>query len=217
MPKKTRTSEEVQEVKLKILNMALQLINDDGYNQFSMRKLAAKLDITATTIYQYYSNKDELYLAVLTRGFEELYARLMVAYETSLTPMERLKRVVGEYVKFGITNANFYNIMLVWNVPKFNDYIGTSAEPAALVELNTALKVWNLIKRVAVESGTIKTPSLEIREIVTFQFACLIHGFISLNNSQVVDYLFEAGTGEINDEIIEKFIELAISQYGSAL
>ncbi|MEZ4549411.1 MAG: TetR family transcriptional regulator [Desulfobacterales bacterium] len=35
----------------------------------SMRKLAGRLKMTAANIYNYYQNKDDLYLAIQTRGF----------------------------------------------------------------------------------------------------------------------------------------------------
>ncbi|MGE5396257.1 MAG: TetR/AcrR family transcriptional regulator [Chitinophagales bacterium] len=210
MPKKTRTPEEVQEVRQKILNMALELISEDGYDDFSMRKLAAKLQITATTIYQYYSNKDELYLAVLTRGFEELYSRMFKAYEAGNSPLDRLKDVSREYIRFGITQANFYNIMMVLNVPKFYDYVGTAAEPTASDELNTALKVWELVKQVISESGVISKKHLPMKEIATFQYACTVHGFISFCNSRMVDYLLEPRVKEIDDEQINQYVDVAV-------
>jgi AcrR family transcriptional regulator len=37
--------------------MALFIINEEGYTNLSMRKLARRLGFTAKTIYNYYSNK----------------------------------------------------------------------------------------------------------------------------------------------------------------
>jgi len=210
VPKKTRTPEEVHEVKQKILNMALELISEDGFDDFSMRKLAARLHISATSIYQYFANKDELYLAVLTRGFEELYAQMLQAYEASHTPMDRLKNVSRAYIHFGINEANFYNIMMVWSVPKFYDYVGTAVEPIALTELNTALQVWEMTKLVFSESGIINEDFLHMKEIAIFQFACTIHGFVSYSNSKLVEYLLKPRMTEINDEFTDQFIDMAI-------
>ena len=80
MPKKARTPEEIEEVKQRILEKALELIGEDGYRSFSMRKLASKLNMTATPIYGYYKNKDEIYISVLLQGFETLYQILSDAY-----------------------------------------------------------------------------------------------------------------------------------------
>ena len=44
-----------------------------------MRKLADQLHVTSTTIYNYYKNKDELCLVILTKAFEALYQACLAA------------------------------------------------------------------------------------------------------------------------------------------
>lgn len=41
-----------------------------------MRKIASRLGFTATTIYNYYNNKDEINLMIRIKGFEKLYDML---------------------------------------------------------------------------------------------------------------------------------------------
>ena len=53
MPKKARTPEEIEEVKQRILEKALELIGEDGYRSFSMRKLASKLNMTTVTAFTF--------------------------------------------------------------------------------------------------------------------------------------------------------------------
>lgn len=64
-PKKT--FHEIETIKQKILEQALYLMSCHGFDGFSMRKLGSRLGVSAKTIYNYYQNKDELYLAILTR------------------------------------------------------------------------------------------------------------------------------------------------------
>lgn len=217
MARKPRTEEEIELVKQNILDKSLELINEDGYNSFTMRKLAKKLNMTATPIYQYYNNKDELYLAVLTQSFENLYEIILNAYDSGNNPMERLKSVGREYIKFGIDNANAYNIMLVLDVPKFYDYVGTPTEHIAFLELEAALKVIDFGKKVIKESGLI-TKELPSTSMATFQLLCAMHGFISFVNNKVADYILKPKLEKVNDEkvsdeIIEQFIDTAILQF----
>ena len=217
MARKPRTEEEIEIVKQNILDKSLELINEDGYNNFTMRKLAKKLNMTATPIYQYYNNKDELYLAVLTQSFENLYEIILNAYDSGNNPMERLKSVGREYIKFGIDNANAYNIMLVLDVPKFYDYVGTPTEHIAFLELEAALKVIDFGKKVIKESGLIKK-ELPTTSMATFQLLCAMHGFISFVNNKVADYILKPKLEKVNDEkvsdeIIEQFIDTAILQF----
>jgi AcrR family transcriptional regulator len=210
MPKKARNSDELQEVKRQILDTALELINQDGYSNFSMRKLAARLGVTATTIYQYYSNKDELYLGVITRGFEELFTRMDAAYQLENTPQERMRQVFLAYIEFGIDRANFYNLMTVFDVPKYYDYVGTATETVAQTELETALKVRELGKRVIEESDIVANVSPEEQETMILRIFCSIHGFISFYNSQIMDYLINSPKRADRDEAIARFIDAII-------
>ena len=208
--KKARTPEEIQEVKQRILDKALELISGDGYNNFSMRKLASKLNMTATPIYGYYKNKDEIYLSVLLQGFENMYQLLSAAYEAGKTPVERLKNICREFIKFGINNPNFYNIMLVLNAPKFYDYVGTSMERLASLELNAAIKVRDFGIKVITESGLIKDQASETSSMIVIELLCSMHGFVSFVNGRIVDYLLQSKENRIDDDVIDQYVELLV-------
>jgi len=141
MPKVARSQEDREIIREKILDEALGLISESGFSSFSMRKLASRLGMTATTIYNYYSSKDELYLMILTKGFDMLYRRFDEIYRTGGDPSRKLREMVETYIDFGITNANYYNIMFTSDAPKYSDYIGTGIEPVAHFEKQTALKL----------------------------------------------------------------------------
>ncbi len=51
MSRPARSPEETLRIKENILDISLNIIIKEGYTNFSMRKLASKLDLTATTIY----------------------------------------------------------------------------------------------------------------------------------------------------------------------
>lgn len=210
MPKKARTPEEIQSVKQRILDKALELINEDGYNNFSMRKLAGRLNMTATPIYGYYKNKDELYLSVLTQGFETLYNLLNAAYLCGEAPIEKLRKVVHAYIQFGLENANFYNIMLVLNVPKFYDYVGTANEEAASLQLQAAARVRDFGLRVIKESGLLKGRNEEEASMAAVELICSVHGFVSIVNSQISDYLALSEDNAVDQNAIERYINTVI-------
>lgn len=210
MPRKPRTPEQVQKVRQDILDKALELISEEGFENLSMRNLAAKLNMTATPIYAYFANKDELYLAVLQEGFELLYAKLEAAAEGETDPMARLRACVRAFADFGVNNPNFYNIMLVNDVPKYYDYVGSPYEETASREMDAAMKVRNYISRLVLESGVLdgKTPEETMPAII--HFFCAVHGFIVFINSQITDYLFEEGPRAIDEATLDAFLTNAI-------
>ena len=60
MPPRTRTAEEIDREKENIIKNAMDIMEDIGFECFTMRALAKKLGTSPTYIYQYFTNKDEL-------------------------------------------------------------------------------------------------------------------------------------------------------------
>jgi AcrR family transcriptional regulator len=190
MPKKSRSSEEIETVKQKIMEEALALISEYGFDGFSMRSLAARLDITAKTIYNYYKSKDEIYLGVLTRGFELIVADLLASINGHSDPYEKLRALKNAYIEFGTKQSNYYDIMFTLYIPKYNDYVGTQLEGLASVELKTALQIVHIftdvIKEVAKVYGCI--PENEARSYFV-QLLTSLHGLVATYNNAILGYL----------------------------
>lgn len=218
MPKKPRTEEEIEEIKANILHHALELINQDGFEGFSMRKLSRRIGVSVVTIYSYYENKDDLYLAILTRGFEKLYRVCRCAYESETEPYNKLRKMVLAYVDFGFDSSNFYNLMFTWHVPKYEDYIKTPLEQAATIELSAGLKVRTLfLKAIREYAGTheflVEEGDIEFYFVV---FWSVLHGFISGNNNTILSYMHDNPMGlkeRVLEFVLEKMAFSIISGY----
>ncbi len=191
MPRPARTKREIDSVKQAILDHALRLINEHGFEGFSMRKLAHRIGVQAVTIYNYYENKDHLYLAVLTQGFEELYASCLAAYKSRKSPLERLEAMIRAYLDFGFSKVNFYNLMFTWHVPKYQDYVGTSLEKAAYQELLVALKMVDLFQRAIKEfvEPRLQLSDEEARSSMVY-FWSFAHGYIAGRNNSLLEYIY---------------------------
>ncbi|HNY64873.1 MAG TPA: TetR/AcrR family transcriptional regulator [Deltaproteobacteria bacterium] len=187
MPKAARSQEDRELIREKILEEALTLISEHGFTAFSMRKLASRLGLSATTIYNYYSSKDELYLMILTRGFEMLHQRFEEILLSPGDPARKLRDMVRAYIDFGINKAHYYNIMFTSDAPKYRDYIGTDIEPVAYVEKQNALKLIDVTTRAFQEyiHATGFVPKEEIRYSIIKLWSTL-HGIIALYNSRVL-------------------------------
>lgn len=192
MPKAARSPEDIESIKERILDVALSIINDQGFEHFSMRKLAAKLGITATTIYNYYSSKDELYLMILTRGFGLLGSTLHDIQQNVQDPSRRMEAMIRAYVDFGIKDSNYYNIMFTSGAPKYLDYVGTDLEPVAFFEKQTALELLEIASREFSHAVRGKYPLAEedIRYFAIRLWSSL-HGIIALYNSRVLHEVHE--------------------------
>jgi AcrR family transcriptional regulator len=186
MPKAPAGPQVVEAIRERILKEALFIINKDGYANLSMRKLALRLGFTAKTIYNYYSNKDELYLMVLIKGFQELTEQFRAAYLSSENPVEKMRSAVHAYVRWGIENKHYYNIMFSMDTPKYTDYVGTKMEGVADQQNRIALQVaeigTTILTEVALYNGSISTDEVPYRLLHVWS---TLHGMVSLYISRV--------------------------------
>jgi AcrR family transcriptional regulator len=194
MPKKPRSKNEIDTIKEDILKHALDLMQEEGYEGFSMRKLSSRLGVSVVTLYRFYENKDHIYLVVLTRGFQLLYRECLKAYKSEKKPEDRLRSMTEAYISFGITRSNFYNLMFTWHVPKYEDYIGTPMEDVAKCELEESQKSYLLtikaVKELVKKIGNITLTDNEIRSHIIY-FWSTLHGYIAGMNNNLLNYMHE--------------------------
>ena len=215
MPKTTRAAEEVIGIKDRILETALQHLIEDGFEHFSMRKLATRLGMTAANIYNYFINKDELYLFIQTRGFEILYDFLYEAYKRPAAPKKKLENMIRAYLKFGMDNPEYYEIMFSRNTPKYADYKGTAMEKVALLEKQTALKSADItIHALSDLFANNKTVHIDTIRFRMLHIWFTLNGMINLFNSRVlqevedhVDAIIKRMTQDIMKTIKSEFMD----------
>jgi AcrR family transcriptional regulator len=190
MPRNPRTEVEVEAVRARILDEALELFAEAGWEGFSMRKLGARLDVAAKTIYNYVESRDEIYLGLLIRGFRQLHSELVAATSAVEGPWEQVSALVGAYVDFGLANTNMYNLMFTWHVPKYDDYVGTPLEDLALVELEAALENQRLLAALIVacvgDAGPVSDDDLRF---VAIRAWTQMHGYVAGLNSNIIGYM----------------------------
>jgi AcrR family transcriptional regulator len=212
MPKTPMSKEEIENTRGRILDTALNIIIEEGFNNLSVRKIASRLDVTATTIYNYYTNKDEINLMIRIRGFEKLYD-LLTKHAAPFNSIEnKLKAMVRAYIEFGLTNPSYYDIMFNLHTPKYLDYVGTDIEPLAHTEKQNALKCLSLF----IEPISVYIPfkGKKKEHFVLYQvvkFWSDLHGLITLTNSRLfhevlddVDSFIRERTEDMIQEIMSK-------------
>ena len=205
MPKVPAPPDVVESIRENIIREAAALINDAGYSNFSMRKLGARLGIAAKTIYNYFTDKDELYLLIVTKGFEMLFDRFKAAYDSRENPYGRLRAMARAYIDFGFENPHLYAIMFSMGTPKYMDYKGTKHEKLAGSQNATALRTAEISEKVLGELSR-RNPRLR-KSDSNYQLMRLwsvLHGIVSLHQSRVT---LEVGDF---DDSIERMIDDAL-------
>jgi len=109
-----RRAQEKRELRAAILQTAAELLLARGYEAFSLRQVAEQLGYSATTIYLYFANKDDLIEAMVDDAFERLERRLRDALDAAGDePRRRLTALADAYIHFGLENATAYRLMFM--------------------------------------------------------------------------------------------------------
>ena len=102
-----------EEFRREILDAARDLFVNEGYENFSMRKLAEKIDYSPTTIYLYFEDKDDLLFAICEEVAEHFFANLTKIRTTHGDPLESLRQALLYLIAFGCNNQNEYKFLFM--------------------------------------------------------------------------------------------------------
>jgi AcrR family transcriptional regulator len=94
-----------------IIDVSKELLLKDGFSKISMRKIANRVNVTATSIYLHFENKDDLLLTLIEESIQNLNKALMEAMNPSLDPIQQLEELAGAYIKYALENPQEYEII----------------------------------------------------------------------------------------------------------
>ena len=94
-----------------ILETSRDMLVREGYAGLSMRKIAASIGYSATTIYHHFQSKDQLVHALIREGFRLLTADVTRAGMASASADAALQSMCRAYVLFGLGNPGYYEVM----------------------------------------------------------------------------------------------------------
>ena len=104
-------SSDQKDLRRVILDEARHQLVKHGYNSLSMRRIAKEIGYSATAIYLHFDGKDALVHALIDEGMGNLFKRLQETCPEKTEPAERLQQACLEYVRFGLDNPEYYEIM----------------------------------------------------------------------------------------------------------
>jgi len=94
-----------------ILDVSKELLLKHGFSKISMRKIAKKADVTATSIYLHFTNKDDLLLALVEESIANLNKVLRNALNETASPIDQLESLADAYVGYALENPQEYEII----------------------------------------------------------------------------------------------------------
>jgi AcrR family transcriptional regulator len=108
------TPEELREL---ILQSSTELIERGGLSALSAREIARAVGYSPGTIYNVFTNLDDLVLTIEVRMLDALATRLDAAAETA-SPRERIYRLATAYLGFTHDNPRLWNLLFEHQLPE---------------------------------------------------------------------------------------------------
>jgi AcrR family transcriptional regulator len=110
---RNRREREKQHLRETILKAAEELFLEVGYEAFSLRKVAERIGYSATTIYLYFQDKDDLLFALACEGLEQFGSDLEAAEASSDDPRRQIEAIGRAYIAFGLRHPAHYRLMFM--------------------------------------------------------------------------------------------------------
>lgn len=111
-----RKEKQKQELHKMILDASMKLFVEEGFDKVSIRKIADLIEYSPTTVYLYFKDKNEILFHLHQEGF-----RLMLQYNMQLptikNPLLRLHKMGENYLRFGLENPEYYDLMFLQKAP----------------------------------------------------------------------------------------------------
>ena len=167
-----RQDQEKQELRQTILTTAAELFLEQGYNHFSLRKVAERIGYSPTTIYLYFHDKDDLLFTVVDEGFKRFGQQLAAAAASTADPWERIIALGRAYVAFGLQNPEYYQLMFMQRA----DFLTHQPEGADQPRLATFLVLQQAVQQ-AIDAGVLRPGDAENYSDVLW---AQVHGMVSL-------------------------------------
>lgn len=210
MPKKPFTPEEVRAQREKIMDAASFVMAEFGFHHLSMRKLASQLGMTASNIYNYFANKEVLFMNTRIRGFELFFATLRGDMAMADTPQDALVKFASHMVSFSQKNTGYYQLM--FQPP----LLSLSEEHKGLSDLEEQLALlsqeWqtHLISLLCDAMPKLASSRDEDKKRAALLFISNLHGMIDLYHYKSLDYILD-GCDLISDKQVVSCVDSCLN------
>ena len=179
------------EVKASILQAAWQLVEKEGWQSLSIRKIAEAIEYSAPVIYDHFENKEAILLEFTKRGFQQLNEQLIKAKEQFANPEQQIEAIAYAYWKFAFNHKEYYQLMYGLGMPGC-DAVKQIPELASFTEIILG-PIRDMLAKSRNADGD---PYLKLHT-----FWSTLHGLISINMMGKND-----SKDELNQMVLKDFL-----------
>ena len=167
-PAEQRRQRQREEARRTILDAAETLLVRDGYERFSMRRLAEGCGYTTPTIYHYFGDKKGLVDALLEERMRRLLRRMKRVPQGN-DPVHNWRQQTLAFIRFGLKHPTHYQLLMT---PRDAD---EPLLPVAEQLIELMLRPFSELQ----EAGRLVANDVEAARQAVW---AMVHGLISLQN-----------------------------------
>jgi len=112
MPPKIKSEQDREQLRTLILDAARSLFVERGIEAVSMREIAKQIKYSATTLYNYFQDKEALLQAVCDADFLALASGMREIMQIP-DPIQRIQALCRGYAKFALHHPGHYRFMFM--------------------------------------------------------------------------------------------------------
>jgi AcrR family transcriptional regulator len=106
-------------LKAELIEKGLKLLDEEGYDGFSLRKVAKACNVSQTAPYRHFKNKDELIFAIGNETMNKFSQSLQQAVDKYPDdPASQLKEMGYSYIRFFIENPEYLRLIFLSDIDK---------------------------------------------------------------------------------------------------
>ncbi|MCU0391618.1 MAG: TetR/AcrR family transcriptional regulator [Thermoflexibacter sp.] len=103
-----------------IIDAAERVFFKEGIENASMDQVATEAELSKGTLYLYFKSKEELYKAIVIRGFIALKRKLKEALVPAENGLQNVKAISKAYIEFSKEYLGYFNAILYYQNDQFD-------------------------------------------------------------------------------------------------
>jgi AcrR family transcriptional regulator len=166
-----RRTRHKEDIKASILKVAWSIVEKDGWQSLSIRKIADAIEYSIPVIYDHFQNKEAILYEFTVRGFTKLNDELRRAKSQFANPGRQLEAMAYAYWRFAFDNKEYYQLMYGLGMPSC-ETVQKIPELATLSDLILS----SINDLISLGDAKEVDPYLKLHT-----FWSMLHGLISIN------------------------------------
>ena len=166
-----RKERQRKEVHDSILEAAWKVVNEDGWQSLSIRKIADAIEYSVPVVYDHFENKEAILSEFNRQGFKLLGDKLKEAKGKHRKSSEQLEAIANAYWDFAFENKEYYQLMYGLGMPTCES-LSKVPELMAFIDV-----IHSTINQLILEGGGDEGDTW----MKVHSFWSMLHGLVSIN------------------------------------